>query len=200
MRRLVGSASLRGAKRRSNLSSDSVPHSRALSGAEGLLWGISSLIVFTCFVTIAISGCGIYSFNPKGKSSIKTIAIEPFENKTSEFGFTDRLTEIVTDAFIKDGNLKVVPSANADAVLIGTLLSYSRAPLRFDINDQVAEYKVRLEFEVVLRNPQDQSDILKDRFLQEASYDATTETEEDGQQRAGQKLVEAILNRTTKSW
>jgi len=165
-----------------------------------LLWGMSSLIIFTCFVTFVNPGCGVYSFNPKGKSSIKTIAIEPFENKTSEFGFTDRLTEIVTDAFIKDGNLKVVPSANADAVLIGTLLSYSRAPLRFDLNDQVAEYKVRLEFEVLLRNPQDQSDILKDRFLQEAAYDAVTETEEDGQKRAGEKLVEAILNRTTKSW
>lgn len=165
-----------------------------------LLWELSSVIVLASLLSFVNSGCGVYSFNPKGKSSIKTIAIEPFENKTSEFGFTDRLTEIVTDAFIKDGNLKVVPSANADAVLIGTLLSYGRAPLRFDINDQVAEYKVRLEFEVVLRNPQDQSEILKDRFLQEASYDAVTETEEDGQKRAGEKLVEAILNRTTKSW
>ena len=166
----------------------------------GMPMGLTSTCIVVGLVTLIAAGCGVYSFNPKGKSSLKTIAIEPFENKTAEFGFTDRLTEIVTDAFIRDGNLKVVPSTSADAVLIGTLLSYGRAPLRFDENDQVAEYKVRLEFEVILRNPKDQSDILKDRFLQEASYDAVTETEEDGQRRAGEKLVEAILNRTTKSW
>ncbi len=190
MRSLAGRVSLRDVNRRRR-SAVSVPNSP--------LRGVSPILI-AALLAVALAGCGVYSFNPKGKSSIKTIAVEPFENKTSEFGFTDRLTEIVTDAFIKDGNLKVVPLANADAVLIGTLLSYSRAPLRFDLNDQVAEYKVRLEFEVILRNPQDQSDILKDRFLQEASYDAVTETEEDGQQRAGEKLVEAILNRTTKSW
>lgn len=177
-------AKSRDARRRSNLSSRVIAFSL-----------ISVFLISSLF-----PGCGVYSFNPKGKSSIKTIAVEPFENKTAQFGFTDRLTEIVTDAFIKDGNLKVMPATSADAVLIGTLLAYTRAPLRFDENDQVSEYKVRLEFEVILRNPKDQSDILKDHFMQEASYDAVTETEEDGQQRAGEKLVEAILNRTTKSW
>ena len=189
----------------STVSHHRVPLSRAESrdaGKRSNLGPRASAIALISLVLLSslLSGCGVYSFNPKGKSSLKTVAVEPFENKTAEFGFTDRLTEIVTDAFIKDGNLKVVPSTSADAVLIGTLLAYSRAPLRFDENDQVAEYKVRLEFEVILRNPKDQSDILKDRFLQEASYDAVTETEEDGQRRAGEKLVEAILNRTTKSW
>ncbi len=157
-------------------------------------------VVLLGLAAVILGGCGVYTLNPKGKSSIKTIAVEPFENKTAQFGFTDRLTEIVTDAFIKDGNLKVVPADNADAVLTGTLVSYNRVPLRFGLNDQVAEYKVRLEFDIELRNAKDQSDILKDRFLQEASYDAVTETEDDGQTRAAQKLVDAILNRTTKSW
>lgn len=172
----------------------------ARSAVVQLQRGYLTVVLTASIMALAAVGCGVYSFNPKGKSSIKTVAIEPFENKTSEFGFTDRLTEIVTDAFIKDGNLKVVPAANADAVLIGTLLSYNRTPLQFDLNDQVSQYKVRLEFEIVLRNPQDQSEILNDRFTQEASYDAVEETEEDGQRKAGEKLVAAILNRTTKSW
>lgn len=171
-------------------------HPTAILAPHSLLW----VVISCCLLALTIFGCGVYSFNPKGKSSIKTIAIEPFENKTSEFGFTDRLTEIVTDAFIKDGNLKVVPASNADAVLVGTLLSYSRAPLQFDTTDQVSQYKVRLEFEIILRNPQDQAEILNDRFTQEAAYDAVEETEEDGQRKAGEKLVAAILNRTTKSW
>lgn len=35
---------------------------------------------------------------------------------------------------------------------------------------------------------------------QEGVFDAVSETEEDGQSRAGARLVEAILNKTTKSW
>ena len=151
-------------------------------------------------LVVLIGGCGIYTLNPKGKSDIKSIAIQPFENKTSQYGFTDRLTEIVTDAFIKNGELKVVPEASADAVLVATLMSYDRSPFRFDQGDKVAEYKVRLEFEVTLNNPRDQSEFWKDRMTLEATYNADTQTEEDGQRSAGQRLVEAVLNKTTKSW
>ena len=61
------------------------------------------------------SGCGIYSFSPGGKSSIKTIAVTQFENKTIEYGLSSRMTDLVIEAFISDGNLKVVSQSEADA-------------------------------------------------------------------------------------
>ena len=157
------------------------------------------VLVLTALV-ISVSGCGVYTFNPKGSSSIKTIAVERFENKTDQFGLTDRLTEVVIDAFIADGSMKVVSPDAADAILRATLTSYRRVPFQFDENDNVQTYKVLLDFNVSLINPSDQSEIWKEDMPQEGIYAADTETEEDGQQRAGQRLVEAIINKTTKSW
>jgi hypothetical protein len=158
-----------------------------------------SLLV-TLAVTVLVLSCGVYTFNPKGKSDIKTIAVEPFDNKTNEFGLADRLTEIVIDALIADGSMKVVSAANADALLIGTLTRYERVASVYDASDVVTEYKVIMSFEVALQNAKDQTDIWKQQFTQEGPYDAANQTEEDGQKLAGKRLVEAILNKTTKSW
>ena len=145
------------------------------------------------------AGCA-YTFNPKGKSSLKTIAVEPFDNRTSEYGLTDRLTNIVVEAFIKDGSMRIVPAEKAEAILHGALLRYERQAAQFDITDQVEQYKVVLEFEVSLRTPGNDSTLWTQSMTQEGIYSASTETEETGQQRAGERLVEAIINKTTKSW
>jgi len=52
----------------------------------------SVLSILICFVLLTGAGCGIYTFNPGGKSSIKTIAVSQFENKTIEAGLSSRLT------------------------------------------------------------------------------------------------------------
>ena len=145
-------------------------------------------------------GCSVYTLNPKGKSSIKTLAVEPFENQTPEFGLADQVTEAVIDAFIADGNLKVVGNDAADAILVGSLTGYKRVVNQFDENDQVQSYKVQMDFSISLMNPRDQSEIWKQAMPQEGIYDAASETEEDGKRRAAERLVEAILNKTTKSW
>ena len=159
-------------------------------------------IPFSLLLLLAIicAGCGVYTFNPKGKSEIQNIAIEPFENRTGEFGLADRITEIVIDAFIVDGTMRIVPTANADAYLVGVLTRYERVPHKFDENDQVEQYKVLMNFEIALKNPKDDSEKWTQTMVQEGIYDANEETEEDGQQRAGERLVEAIINKTTKSW
>lgn len=149
---------------------------------------------------VAAYGCGVYTLNPKGKSDVSTIAVEPFENKTAEFGLADRLTEVIVDALIVDGNLKIAPVSGADVVLIGTLIGYQRVVEKFDENDRVQQYKVIMDFELTLRNPRDQSDIWTQKVRQEGIYDANTQTEEDGQRAAGVRLVEVIINKTTKSW
>jgi hypothetical protein len=157
-------------------------------------------VTLAACLLIAITGCGVYTFNPRGKSDISTLAVEPFENQTQEYGLTDRLTDVIIDAFIADGNVKIVPPEGADAILTGALLSYERVVEKFDANDQVEEYKVVMDFEIALRNPKDQTEIWKERMTQVGIYNASDETEEYGQQVAGERLVEAVINKTTKSW
>lgn len=158
------------------------------------------VIFLTALAFLFAFGCGVYTFNPKGKLDISSVAVERFENRTGEFGFADRLTDIVIDEFIADGNLKVLSRANADAVLIGVLTRYERIVQVFDENDQVQQYKVRLGFEITLRKASDDTEIWKETMAPEGLYSPLTETEEDGQRRAAEALVEAIINRTTKSW
>lgn len=144
--------------------------------------------------------CGVYTFNPKGKSNIKSIAIERFENQTSEYGLADQMTDVVIDAFIADGNLKVVSLGNADAVLSGVLTRYERKPYEFDQNDQVESYAVTMDFDITLKNPKSDSEIWKEKMTQRGIYSVESETEEVGRQKAVELLVEAIINKTTKSW
>ena len=157
---------------------------------------IGSILVLA-FLT---AGCGIYTLNPGGKSQLSSIAIAPFENETSQYELSSRLTELIVDAFISDGSIKVLPEDKAGAVLTGLLTRYQRDPYVFDENDQVQQYKVVMDFQVTLTNPKDNTEIWKESMRQEGIYNADTETEEDGQRRASARLVEAIINKTTKSW
>lgn len=162
---------------------------------------MSRLIRAGVAITLSLLSLGcIYSFTPQGRSNIRSIAVERFEDKTGQFGLADRLTDIVIDEFIADGNLKVVSRENADAVLECVLMDYERLPHVFDENDQVQQYKIRLRLEITLRNPVDESEFWRESMAPEGIYDAGDEVEEDGQRRAAEALVEAILNKTTKSW
>lgn len=159
------------------------------------------IFVIVAMLSVAIfCSCGVYSFSPGGKSSIKTIAISQFENKTIESGLSSRLTDLIVDAFISDGNLKVVSPDKADAILSGTLTGYERKAKDYTASDTVNQYAVMLVLEVTLGAPGGEKELWKDRFLSEGIYAAGTETEEDGQARAIEKLVVDIINRTTKNW
>ncbi len=154
--------------------------------------GMGILLVFA-------NGCGVYSFSPGGKSDIKTISVTPFENKTIEYGLSDRMTDLVIEAFLADGNLKVVSSDEADAVLSGVLSNYERKAYTYDENNNVSRYVVKVVFNIILQKPTGE-EIWKEQFYSEGIYEADIEVEDDGQVRAAEKLVVDIINRTTKSW
>jgi hypothetical protein len=151
-------------------------------------------------VLFSLAGCGVYTFNPRGKSDLNSIAVQRFDNKTAEYGLADRLTDEVIDAFISDGTFKVVPADGAEALLVGVLTRYERKPHTYDQNDEVQEYKVEMDFDVTLKNPGDDSDIWTEKMNQYGVYAVETETEEDAQRKVIALLVETIINRTTKSW
>ena len=121
-------------------------------------------------------------------------------NKTAEFGLADQVTDKVIDGLIKDGSLKVLPEGSAATVLSGDLTDYERKPYRYNENDQVQSYAVNMTFSLNLKNAANDSLLWSDNFSQIGVYDPNTETEEIGQQRAIDFLVEAIINKMTKSW
>lgn len=163
----------------------------------------STLTVLTVILTgivMALASCGVYTFNPRGKSTITSVAVERFENETPEFGLADRMTDDVIDAFIADGSMKIVSAENAEAILVGSLVRYDRRPHEFTPEDEVISYAVTMDFDILLKNSNDGSEIWKERISQQGIYKVDVESEEDGQQTAIGLLVEAIINKTTKSW
>ncbi|MFH1686857.1 MAG: LptE family protein [bacterium] len=158
------------------------------------VWLLSIVVVWT------LAGCGVYSFKPSGESDYESLAIERLTNQTQEHELADQITDLIIDAFIADGSMKVVAPSSADAVLRGVFKSYSREPLAYDETDQVQSYRVTMGFEIMLTNPADDSEIWKETFSQYGVYEVATETEEDARQRAIDRLIEQIIQKTTKSW
>ena len=158
------------------------------------------MIALVAVASALISACGVYTFNPRGKSEISTLAVEPFENSTPLYDLADFMTESVIDAFIAEGSIKVVSFDAAQALLVGKLTRYERLAHEFDEFDQVSRYKVQVGVDVALKNPTDRSDIWSLQLTLDGIYDADGEAEEDGRRRVAEKLVEAVLNKTTKSW
>ena len=158
------------------------------------------LILGILLTSFLVAGCGVYTFSPKGKSEIKSIAVERFENNTAEYGLEDRMTDQIIDALIADGTFKVLSPEYCDALLVGTLTSYVRQPHGYTENDQVETYSVTMGFDITLKNPADDTEIWNEKVTQKGIYDLETETEDDGQQEAIDLLIEDIINKTTKSW
>ena len=148
-----------------------------------------------------ISGCGVYSFSGSSLGGIKTIGIPLFDNQTDQYGIREALTEKIADRFVQDNTLKVVNEKIADSILRGTILKYSRESHTFDENENIKEYIVRIWVQVSFEEKKNKKIIWKeDNLLGWGIYSAQNETEDQGRQRAIEKLAEDIVNKTVKGW
>ncbi len=148
----------------------------------------------------AISGCGAYSFSMSGKAAFESLNVEQFENNTIEYQLSDRLTDAVIDAFINDNKVQIKEPSKAEAIMSGTVVSYRRVPHTYDQNDIVTEYAVKVTLKINVVKADSEDVIWEEEFFAEGIYDANTEAEEDGQNRAVEQLTVDILNHTTQSW
>jgi hypothetical protein len=179
--------------------SPGVFQTREMGGFVPLTRGIQGVII--CCLLLAASGCGVYSFSGSALSGINTIAVPPFEDVSGQYGMSDQLTEGISQRFVQDNTLKVVSEKNADSILKGTITGYSREAYTFDEQENVKEYIVRIWVKVSFEQKKDLKTIWKDdNLLGWGVYSALDETEDQGKERAIQKLAEDIVNKTVKGW
>ncbi|HOP06444.1 MAG TPA: LPS assembly lipoprotein LptE [candidate division Zixibacteria bacterium] len=157
-------------------------------------------ILFILFLLPVLAGCGFYSFSQAGQSDIKSIAIERIENQTDQLELGDKITDLVIDAFMSDGTMKVASTETADAILTATFTGYSWQPFKYDENDVVESYVVRMTFQVTLKKAGEEADIFNETLSQEGFYQVGSGTEEEAQQDALALLIDAIIGKTTKGW
>ncbi len=145
--------------------------------------------------------CGVYTFSPSALSGIKSLAIPLFENQTPESGLREDLTDRLSQAFVDDNTLRVVPEGRADAVLRGSVISYSREAYTYSEAEVVSEYIVRIGINVEFAEKKSGEIIWEERNMSNwGTYDSATQFEDDGKEMAIGKLVEDILNKTVKGW
>jgi outer membrane lipopolysaccharide assembly protein LptE/RlpB len=109
----------------------------------------------TALALVATAGCG-YHLSGTGvgvlPSSIRTIAVEPFANRTERPEIEQRLTEALTREMARRARYKVVADASAaDAVLEGAVTSYRTPPVEFTSAGRQSRVEATVTLEATLR-------------------------------------------------
>lgn len=159
-------------------------------------------LILTAAATLLLTAsCGVYTFSPSALGGVKTVAVPLFDNRTAESGLSEDLTDKLARAFVDDNTLRVVPEGRADAVLRGAVVSYKREAYAYDANEVVKEYIVHIDLDLGFYEKKNMKAIWEEKGMSNwGTYDSVTETEDDGKERAINKLVEDILNKTVKGW
>ena len=85
------------------------------------------------------AGCG-YSTHSTLDEKYQTIAVPAFRNASKEYDLQAPLTNAVISKFIADSRLQVTSLDNADLILEGMIIDYSRKGLTYDADDEVTQF------------------------------------------------------------
>jgi len=154
-------------------------------------------------IAFLLNGCSFYSFKGQGIGGIKTIAIDSFDNRTTEFGIREKLTDAILTRLLSDRTLTVGSPRTADAVLTGSLVSVNDHPLTYQAAETVTEYQVVITIEAKLLKQGAAEPLWQGRISGEGNYPYTTGSTTDRQNgidTAIDKIVQDLLNRLTSDW
>ncbi len=115
---------------------------------------------------LALASVLVAGYGTRGNlpDHIKTVAVPIFKNRTLEPG-----VESVVNAFSSGGRVRVVPLAEAAAILEGEVVGYSLEGLAFDRSAIVRAYRLRLTLNVEFRDVKRSAMLWRQEGLQEAS-------------------------------
>ncbi|HZN02304.1 MAG TPA: LptE family protein, partial [Candidatus Polarisedimenticolia bacterium] len=133
----------------------------------GLVPGIALLLL--------TAACG-YHLSGHGSTlppTVKSVGIPMFENKTSRPELEQRVTEHVVDEFTSRGRVRILPGEEgADAVLIGTLFTYTTTPVILNEQGRARRYEILITARVVLSQAATDTILWEDdHFLFKRQYD-----------------------------
>lgn len=164
-----------------------------------------------------ISGCG-YTTRSLLPTNFKTIYVDNVKNLikvTAEQnnvrmyrgyrpGMERDITKAIGDQYLFDGNLKLASESEADLMLKTELVDYSREALRYDANDNVEEYRIKLIVNIELYDVK-----AKKTVWQETSFTGETTYRTSGSlavsesvaiNNATKDLATRIVERTIEAW
>lgn len=150
------------------------------------------------------SGCAYYSTSGGLIGGIRSVGIPVAENATVEFGLGELLSERLTEAYTRDGQLRVVDEESADAVLYLQVVELDDAPFTYTAAELTQQYRFRVRISVQLVRVGDGEKLFEQERLEGwGTYDAAL-PDEEGRDLAAEAalnmVIEEIVDRTTAGW
>lgn len=167
---------------------------------RGAMAGAASAIL-----VFAAAGCGVYSASSgRVDQSIRRVAVEYFDNRTSEADLGIELAELVIAALQEDNTLRVVDSSTADSVIDGTVTRYFLRQASISADQQVDEYQVQIAAELTFRVKATGEAIFENRrFNGTGNYfldDPAGSSEASAKKAAASEIVKDILAQVVEDW
>lgn len=165
-----------------------------------------TVIIVLGFQFIIRSNCGYYSFSGSSlPAHIRTIAIPVFDNKTTEFGVREDITDALIQKFTQDNTLKVVDGRSADSIIEGTIVNIREQAGAYNVNEQVKEIRVYVTFQAKFEDLKKNKVIWEEQITQWGTYSPDSaggenSTRQDAIQEAIDKIVTDIFNKTISGW
>jgi hypothetical protein len=133
------------------------------------------------------------------------VAIPVLANETVEFAVDQGLTDALIEEFSDDNSLRIVGEDEAESILRGTIVGYSRPVLSYDAGGNPREYKVSIVARLSYEDLTNGTIVWEDEITGWAVYSVTGDdgeltTEEEAQERAFKKLAQDVVSRTVQGW
>ncbi len=172
------------------------------------------VIVLACLLGMVGCGYSTRTISPM-MAGKQTIYVAPFINRvdyTQESRTNSlyvpmietRITNDVAQRFLSYGRLKIAREHEADLILKGELLGYQRSTLRYDTDDNIEEYRVRVIVSFVLWDTREDRAILTENgFSGDATYflSGPRATSEDvAVDEAIKDLARRLVDRVIEDW
>lgn len=138
---------------------------------------------------------------------IKKIAVNNFSSNSVQYGIEDKLTKKVIDEFLRDGRLEIVKAEEADALLTGVIVRYELAPVSYDAQSIIEQYKLYIGVDVTFKDQIQGATLWAENNIHEdytyyvtAKAGQLVETENDAQEAVTDLLSRDIVKRTVVGW
>ncbi|HOE91958.1 MAG TPA: LptE family protein [Candidatus Cloacimonadota bacterium] len=162
-------------------------------------------IYYLFLLLLFLSGCS-YSVYTSEYPHLKTILVQPFENKTVEYTLGQDAQNSLVNAFMKDGRLKI-NTQNPDAELRGEILDFRKRIYSYDNAGSVEEYQIQILFSVTFYDLKLNNEIYANKnLLLTRTYNPSSDninvekTEEEAINKILSNLFDDIIKNTLENW
>jgi len=152
------------------------------------------------FGLLLLDGCCGYSTRSLLPSHLKTVAVPPATNTTTQPGLAEALTDELTSAFNSDRTLRVTNTEAADLVVNATVSSYSRTASSYTGDQVVSAYELSISAQVDAHDQTRDEKFYTGTASGRVTYDPNAKTEEEAATDAVKKLASEIVRQVQIAW